>query len=100
MINHNWEKVFANLKTSEGSLLVKNLNQNGFILEEDTFITKVMLYEALQNLNKWFSKHGYLGGELFVIGDYFPKFGVAYIIFDNTRFDHKDALLKLTIIYT
>ena len=87
MINHNWEKVFANLKTSEGSLLVKNLNQNGFILEEDTFITEAMLYEALQNLNKWFSQHGYLGAELSVIGDYFPKFGAAYINSDNTRFE-------------
>ena len=100
MISRDWEQVCTNLKTQEGPSLVKSLNQNGFILEEDTFITKPMLYEALPNLENWFSQHGYLGGELSVIGDYFPKFGATYIIFDNTRLVHKEALLKLKKICT
>lgn len=91
----DWEKNFKTLKTNDEIWMVQHLNDIGFIFDEDTFVTRIMIQQAFDKLKDWLFLKGYRGGDLAVTGDFFPLHGDCYIIYDTAKIEYKEALAKL-----
>lgn len=95
----NWDEVLKQEGKEEVARVLHILSKTGMLTDDVSFVSTIMLKQAKSQLIKRLVMEGYEGGELLIIGDFYPRAGQFLAIYDSNQFKDYNSAKKFLDTY-